>query len=421
MPYVASWTNQKLLPTRDQILAALRSANNPDPLKQDARPLQAIIAQLPQADIDILSAMQRRTSIITGYEWSVEAAIPPGAVVAPTVELARAAEIAQRYRTSGLHNEHGTMLNGIYAGALALELQWSTAEGGAHVVEQYEVVDPIDLKRDKRALRGYSRYLYTGTGNTAFTLMPYDYRENVILCTWNPLRGIRSEFDGGLLRVLIYLTVLKHFNWYDWARVGERYGDPAVVGTYPRAMGGRKDKDGKTEAEKVLEWVNEIATESGAVLPDDIKIQIHDLVTKGISAELFEKFIDKVTSKQERLLLGQDVVDIAGAPGGSYAKAKESGKTTSNLSWSDLLWLQNIISDQYVISDYVLNYGLPSTGIFPAFRFNTDELVDFRTNAAIVQLLTSSGYRLDTDEVRIKTGFSVTESTNTNDGFGDML
>jgi len=412
MPFKSAWQNESLLPPRDQILTALRRANATDN-SYDPRPLHAIIAALPGADLDILSAIESRKNRLLGYEWQVAAGVPPSAEVAPDIERQRAAEIAGRFKSCGLSNELGTLFNARLSGVVGIELNWSTAERGAHVVESYTVVDPIDLRRHKTALRGYARYAYNGTGNDDYVIAPYDVRERVILATYNPLRGLRSEFDGGLLRTLIYLTVLKHYNWYDWAKVGEKYGDPAVVAKYPRALGQRKNKEGKTEAEVVLEWISAIATESGAAIPDDIKLEVLDLVTKGASADMFEKFIDKVTSKQERLIQGQDVVNIAASKqtqGGSYAKAVEANETSQDYTWSDLIWLQDVVTQQYVVTDYLLNYGTPSTLIYPSFKFQTDEIEDNRSNAAIVQLLTSSGYTLDEEEVRQKTGFTVRQS-----------
>ena len=412
MAYQHPGLKRNALPSTSDLKTALRSADDPDPLRRDIRPLIAIVTALPKADPDILGYMQTRRLKLLSWPWRVLAPVRLGETSPDAVEERRALEIEMRIRSCGLVSEFDAIANHLYYGHTGIELTWSRADSGFHMITSYELIDAVDLHPDARSIVGWSRIRYAAPDDMKPIYEPYDAPERILIATYNPMKGGQAQYVGGLLRSVIWHTMLKHGSWYDWARFNEKYGDPPVYARYP--VGAQA-----ADITKVFEFLTNLAQDSAAAIPDDVKIDILDAVKGSANIDAFDRFIDRVASKQERILLGQDVVNkTAGV--GSLAKAKEANTTTSDYNYADIELFQDVLTRQIVQADYRLNYGIPQGGLYPRFAFITDEGEDFEQNARIVERLASAGWDLDPEEVSRKTGFTVTTRVQSGlDGFGD--
>lgn len=399
MAYQHPGLRNNALPNVRHLKAAIRSADDPNPRTRDIRPLVAICTALPQADPDILGFMQTRRLNLLSWPWRVEAPPTPGGTSAEARELQRAADIETRIRECGITSEFDAVANALYFGHTGIELAWSTAVDGAHRIERYELIDAVDLHPDAASITGYSRVTYARPDDDKMILVPYAARENLLLATYNPMKGGKALYYGGLLRSVIWHTMLKHGNLYDWARFNEKFGDPPVIARYP--VGAQAP-----DIAVVFEFLRLLAQDSAAAIPDDVKIDIIDALKSGANIETFDRFIDRISSKQERILLGQDVVNKT-TEVGSNAKSQEANKTTANYNFADIELFQTWLSEQVVAADYRLNYGVPPRGQYPRFRIVTDEGEDYERNARIIERLDGAGWDLDPDEIQRKTGFTV--------------
>jgi phage gp29-like protein len=400
MAYQHPGLRNNALPSVQHLKTAIRSADDPDPRRRDIRPLIAICTALPQADPDILGFMQTRRLNLLSWPWRVVPPVLPGTTGADALEAQRAADIESRIRDCGITSEFDAIFNAIYFGHTGIELGWSTAVDGAHRIERYELIDAVDLHPDPASVVGYSRVTYARYDDDKPIYLPYAARENILLATYNPMKGGKALYYGGLLRSVIWHTMLKHGTLYDWARFNEKYGDPPVYARYP--VGAQKP-----DIDKVFEFLTRLAQDSAAAIPEDVKIEIIDAIKGGANIEAFDRFIDRISSKQERILLGQDVVNKT-TEVGSNAKSQEANKTTANYNFADIELFQTWLTDQVVAADYRLNYGLPARGQYPRFRVITDEGEDFEQNARIIERLSGAGFDLDPEEVSRMTGFTVT-------------
>jgi phage gp29-like protein len=398
MAYQHPGLKNNALPTVSQLKTAIRAADDPDPRRRDIRPLIAIVTALPQADPDILGFMQTRRNNLLAWPWQISAPVPKDATSAAETEIRRAGEIEYRLRDSGLVRDFDALANGLYFGHAGIDMVWTPASNGYHAVAEYEVLDAVDLHPDERSVVGWSRVRYSRPDDDKPIFEPYTAAERIILATYNPMKGGKSSYVGGLLRSVIWHTMLKHGALYDWARFNEKYGDPPIFARYPPGSQ-------KGDIDKVFEFLTRIAQDATAAVPDDVKIDIIDAIKGGANIEAFDRFIDRISSKQERILIGQDVVNKT-TEVGSLAKSQEANKTTANYNWADIEVFQSWMM-QYVRADYTLNYGLPPAGQYPRFEFVTDEGEDYETNARIVERLTGAGFETDPDEVSRRTGFTV--------------
>lgn len=400
MAYVHPTLRTRLFPTSVvDINKAYTAAANPDPARRDLRPLLAILAALPKAHPGVMADMQTRENSIIGFDWHIRAGVPSGETSAPDIEVQRAGEVMQRFRDSGLHDEIGTILKSKFTGQISIEPEWGVNDRGENAVLSYEVVSAVELKPWPAAAARWARLVYAGYDTDRYTLQPYDEPSRVIIAHYNPLRGIDNNHAGGLLSTVLWYSYLQYVTWYHWGRSGERMG----VLSYPRNPGSSTDID------TAYEFLQEVV-DHAIKMPEQLKITIRELLGDPPSADSFEKFITKIDDMRSRLILGQDVVNSAHKEG-TYAQAKEANKTTLDYNWSDISFIQNILTDQYVRIDYLLNYGQPTTGKWPQFAFITDEAEDHAKNAQTLSLVTGSGYEPeDEEEISRKIGFKVRKS-----------
>lgn len=402
MAYVHPTLRTKLFPTSvSDINRAYIEAGMPDPSERDLRPLQAILAALPKAHPGVMADMQTRENSIIGFDWAIKAGLAQDDTSAPQIEIDRAGEIMERYKDAGLHNEHRTYMKSIFYGATAVDPLWGVNERGQNAIMEYDVVPAIELKPWPKAATGWARLMYSRYNSDKYTILPYDDPQAVIIAHYNPLRGVDNSHAGGLFSTVLWYSYLQYVTWYHWGRSGERMG----VLTYPQSPAQNDDID------KAYEFLQEVV-DHAIKMPENLKFIIRELMGDPPSPESYEKFITKIDDMRSRLVLGQDVVNSAHKEG-TYAQAKEANKTTLDYNYSDIQYLQNIITDQYVRTDYILNYGRPTTGIWPEFVFITDEQEDHLKNAQKLSQLTSAGYEPeDDDEVSRQVGIRVRKSEN---------
>jgi phage gp29-like protein len=82
--------------------------------------------------------------------------------------------------------------------------------------------------------------------------------------------------------------------------------------------------------------------------------------------------------------------------------------------WSDIMDIQDVLTDQYVAVDYMLNYGEPTNGQLPRFSFITDEAEDFQANASIISQMSSAGFEPeDLAEASRKVGYQLKKTEGT--------
>ena len=397
MGYIHPSLRAKMFPDNVAAISqAIQYAKQLDPRKCDCRPLMALCAALPAADPDILADMQTRMNAVLGYEYTIRAAIPPGATSPLDADVQRASEMVNRFRSAKLHNTMVTLLKGRFNGDAIIELTWGTDEQGQNTVVAWESVQAVDIIKWPDAATGYARAVYPSFESDAYGIMPYDEPTQILVAHSNPMEGDDNAYRGGLFRTALWYAFLKINAWLTWSRAGERTG----VLSFPAF---RANSEALGRVWSFLQTIVDNAVE----LPNDMKLEILELLNSAPDVKMYSDLIDKVTSKTQRLLLGQDVTNEKGTSG-SLALGKESNKTTADIKWSDLIWLQNVYNDQWLRTDYNLNYGPPKNGLYPEWEFVTAEREDYKQNSTIISQMASAGFTpVDEEEVSRKVGIKM--------------
>lgn len=367
MAYKNGDLTNSLLPTLDQIRRYLKSANNIDRRYRDPRALMSTLQRLLQADLSLLGLVQTRKLAVLGFDYTI--ALPEG-FTPSSKEEKRIQEMKLRFTKARMNSLFNAVMNGRLFGMSATRLVWKNTPIGTMVTRK-ERYNLSDLDFDIRTDDGLE-LLSTDTSTQLFTRSVID-PETHILVRYNPLDGIEENFVGSFMRTNMIYSWIKYFDYFNWAKGNEKFADPTVWAQY-------RQGSQPSEVAAVVEGLEKLGTDSRAAFSDDVKLNLLESMRTG-SVSAHKELVDAIKAEQSISILGQTLTsDVQDK--GSFAAAKVHNFVRADIMWSDLLALQDAISEQYIVQDYLKNYGEPAEA-FPLFRFNTDETEDSEANARV--------------------------------------
>ncbi|NUN68836.1 MAG: DUF935 family protein [Bacteroidetes bacterium] len=368
MAYKNGDLTNSLLPTLDQMRKYIRSANNIDRRYRDPRGLMSTLQRMLQVDLNLLGLVQTRKLAVLGYDYTI--AMPEGITPTPEEEK-RLQEMKLRFVKSRMSSLFNAIMNGRLFGMSATRLIWKNTPLGTMVTkkERYSLTDlDFDLLTDDGL-----DHLNTDTNTQIYSRKPLD-PETHILIRFNPLDGIEENFVGSFMRTNLIYSWIKYYDYFNWAKGNEKFADPMVWAQY--RQGAQKE-----EVAAVVDGLEKLGTDSRAAFSDDVKLQLLESVRSG-SVSAHKELVDTIKTEQAISILGQTLTSEV-SDKGSFAAAKVHNFVRADIMWGDLLALQEALSEQYIVQDYLKNYGEPASA-FPVFRFNTDETEDTEANARVL-------------------------------------
>lgn len=391
MPYRNADLRKNLTPTIDQVKRYIIKANESERPARDVRPLMSFLQRLPQIDLHLLGLMETRKLAVLGFDYEIT--MPKG--IEPNErEKTQLVEIKNRFERSKMYSIFRAIMNGILFGMSATRLEWKNVSPYGTMVIGKKAIELTDLdidQDDDNALL----LLTTDTKTQVYTVSQIDPDTHIVV-RHNPLEGIVNNYIGGYMRTCMIYVMLKYWDVFNWARSNEKFGDPLIYAQY------RKGAD-ENEINTVIKGLEQLGTDSHAAFSDDVKIQLAEAMKTG-SLQARKELIETISKEMSIALLGQTLTtDIRER--GSFAAAKVHDYVRQDILWGDLIEFQNIMTTQYVMRDFILNYGDPDRA-FPVFRFITDEAEDFEKNARTLESIHSVGLRVKLDEAYKKTGFT---------------
>ncbi|KAB2967525.1 DUF935 family protein [Zoogloea sp.] len=392
MAYKNSDLNNSLLPTLDQLRRYIRSANNIDKRYRDVRPLMSTLQRILQTDLNLLGLVQTRKLAVLGFDYTIT--MPDGVAVNSQDEQ-RIAEMKLRFSRGGIAALFNAIMNGRLFGMSATRLVWGNGPLGTMVSkkQRYSLTDlDHDIEKD-----GALDQLDTNTNTQLFTRRPVDPETHIIV-RYNPLDGIEENFVGSIMRTNLVYSWIKYFDYFNWAKGNEKFADPMVWASY------RKGAQ-PSEVATVVDGLEKLGTDSRAAFSDDVKLQLLESMRSG-SVSAHKELVETIKTEQAISILGQSLTtDVQDK--GSFAAAKVHNFVRADIMWGDLLALQEVITEQYIVQDYLKNYGEPAN-VFPVFRFNTDEIQDAESNARVFSEVKSIDpkFPFKRSEVYKKMGFT---------------
>ena len=199
----------------------------------------------------------------------------------------------------------------------------------------------------------------------------------------------------GLALPASYCFLVKTSSLASWAAFCEVFGYPMRIGKYSRNA---------TEADQAVlkRAVANLGRDLGAILPDDMVVDVVNGISPGGSIEHYERLANWCNSQIEIGVLGQTAT-TQGTPGRLGADVAQD-RVRSDLTVADARQVGASIQAQ-VVQPYVdLNHGVQE--IYPTLRLPVPRHEDIKAVSEAVSKLVPVGLRVRQTEVRRRLGFS---------------
>ncbi|MCE7856908.1 MAG: DUF935 family protein [Ignavibacteria bacterium CHB3] len=406
MKYKNPNLSNSLLPTLAQIKSYIKTATITDDLKsRDVRPLMSFLQRLPAADRFLLGLIQTRKVAVLGFDYTIKF---PDEMNVPESEQKKLDQMKARFLKSNMKKTFNSIMNGILFGMSATNLEWENVKGFGSMVTKRKNLEltELDFSFDDN-----TRLDLIITEQTSFRREPLD-PDTHIFVRFNPLEGIDNDFPGSFLRSNMLYVWLKYTDAFNWASANEKWGDPLVVAQYD------KERVESADLSTIQAGLQTLGTSGKAMFSKDIELKFIEAMRSGIT-DMHEKFINSINDEMSVSILGQTLTtDVSKI--GSFAAAKVHNFVRQDILWSDILEFEDVLTTQYVMKDWLLNYGEPKVA-FPQFEFLTDEIEDKESNARIFEGLKSTLplIKVPKDELEKKTGFSILLPTD--EGYNEAI
>lgn len=211
---------------------------------------------------------------------------------------------------------------------------------------------------------------------------------------------------AGLMRTAAWPAVGKRLGWRDWLVFSHRFGIPLTLATY---KAGEDDDDTLTTAEQI---VQKIGSDSGAVIPDSIKVELVEATKGQPNDKTHGGLIAHCNAEMAKLIAGSTLKhDNAGSGGASYALGEVHAKT----SWSNVEYdaskLQEAVRTQLAVPFMKFNglKGEPPLMTLQVVRDDTPDAVLNRMIKAKNQL------GLEVSVTQVREACSLREPVNDDD------
>jgi|GEM_PF-1793994 len=380
----------KLTPPLANLAKYITSANA-DGQGRDVRQLMSWLMQIGQIDLHFMGLVQTRKLALTGFTSRID--MLEGLTPKDT-DKKRMDEMRARYAKSKISSLIPKVINGYIFGQNATRLIWENDSLLGTRVKTVQCYDLSELDIDKTVIGGLL-HIDTNVKTGTFTSQPLDPEIHLIVRA-NPLDGVDENFIGSLARVSMIYAWLKYDDVFHWARSNEKFGDPLLWASFI------KGTDPK-EVDAIVEGLDQMASHSRAAFSDDVKLQLLE-TARTTFADMHTKFIGLIEDKQAILILGQAMTTDSKV-GANYAKSLAGNFVREDYLYGDIIFCQNIFTEQYLAQDFKNNYSTTEPCPY-VFRFNTDEVQDTEANARKIQTALDSNIPLRQDEVYRQIGFT---------------
>lgn len=319
-------------------------------------------------DLHAFSVLNTRFLSVVGKEWNIK----------PASDMLRDRKIAE-FVNDVLYNTNFDfirykLLNSILYGFYCAEIIWKVNNGKIIIdkfIDKHPIKFTFDADRNLRLLTKDNIVYGIPIPDKKFLIMKYGTIDN----PWgNPLG-----------RSLYWYVYFKKTNVKFWLIFAERFGQPALLGSYPN---GTLESD----RQQIQDVLNSIQTNSSIVLPEDIKIQLLEATRSG-GANTYAEFCDFCNREMSKAVLGQ-VLTTENSGTGSYALGKIQNEVRQDITESDADVLDETLNETLIKWIVDLNFNVTE---YPKIITNTTPPTNLLEKSQIDKNLSDIGVRLTND------------------------
>ncbi|HVZ40934.1 MAG TPA: DUF935 family protein [Candidatus Kapabacteria bacterium] len=381
MPYAYAPLLKQLLPTIEQAVAALTLADQIDDVARDVRPLMYMLAKMPKAQPRLGGHIRKRRVKVASFDWSITAHDKADLDRAAAAQL-RCSRIIKKlmqwHTDRPMHGIRNVSLNWIPGGAYGTTPQ---------IVKRYR---PYELEQNGDDILNAA--ILADQDTIARTYLRDLPRQTFIASCDD------SDFRGGVLRSLLFHTILLDENGREW-------------GTYNRKLKGvvqAQHKPWASNADKLAaaQALRGITKNNWALTSDAINF-VYSKVAEAAGSNSFRDLRADLALDMAIAVLGEANVSALPSSGGSRAAVEVQERGTDEVGFDDLTCLEDDINDQLLLFDFQINVSpTAQLGDVPwQWGITETEVLDAEKEIAVVNEAKSAGVPLSRAEVYRRIGY----------------
>jgi len=315
-------------------------------------------------DAHCYSVLNTRWQAVVGREWK----IVPASGKLKDKNIAKFVE--QTLYNTNFDFIRYKLLHSILYGYYCAEVIWKVNNGQIIVdkfIDKHPIKFTFDANRTLRLLTKDNMIDGISIPDKKFILMQYG--------------SVDTPYGLPLGQSLFWLTYFKKTNIKYWLIFGERFGQPAILGSYPN---GTPDEI----QNKIQNVLNSIQTNSSITLPDDVKIQLLETGKSGNST--YSDFCDFINREMSKEVLGQ-VLTTENGQNGSYSLGKVQEGVRQDILESDADLLDENLNSTIIKWIVDLNYN---TIDYPKLITDTTPPINLLEKSQVDKNLSEIGLKL---------------------------
>lgn len=362
----------------------LKKATQKYPSSRDTRYLISLLINLPKVDRHLMSLIRYRKLAVSSYIPTIKFA---DNVQITATEEKQLAEMKARWMHSNMHSVIDTIMTGRLIGMGAVKLDWGGySDTFHHFVQNKTTIPATDLDYDLD-YNDNLKLVETDTKSQNFSRIDLD-KQTTIIVRDNPLSGFDEDFPGGLLRANLIHIILKYWDFFTWANTNEKYADPPRFATYEQHL--------EKYVPEILQQLAKMGTDSYGAFMKGVDVKILEAIKDGAITSHVE--LEASVNRGMNLSIAGQYSASDPQKGHSYATSKVGYQISEDVTYDDLVFIEHQISRQYLMNDYLLNYGEPKNG-FPILFYQKRKIKDAEAHSRIVTDYIANGIPVHKDDI----------------------
>ncbi len=213
----------------------------------------------------------------------------------------------------------------------------------------------------------FSYWIITGDGVVELPRVDEQPRSDGKWIVWTP-RGYQGGWFHGLIRSLARLYLMRQWDWRDWARYNEKYGQPLTKGTVPAGASETIKENFKID---LIQAGSDgvVIVEEGLAQGKSYDVSMVESAGK-TGWNSFQAFLSEINSSIAIRILGQN--DTTEAKGGSNARAQVMERV-SLLRRKEDARIGRVFRQQLLTWYAEFNYGDPDLAPTPVYQVDPPE------------------------------------------------
>jgi phage gp29-like protein len=349
----------------------------------EIRQLIDLANECRQRDAHLQAVLGVSEESIAALPWQVVAPKDPRA------KDTRASEwVGQILRECpGMQRLIADLAGGVFYSYAVNEIVW-TKEEGKLVPQRFVPVAPRRFRF--RAIDG--RLVFHDDGADEVVLE--EEHPKKFICSRPRVTGDVPTREG-LMRVLVWMSVMRNWSIGDWLKTGELSWKPWRIGSYKKATASKEDRE---DLETVMK---RLTTDFSAVIPDSCEIAIEWPGGAGMNRSTHGEIMTALSGEMSKAVLGQTETTQSSSSSG-YAQAKVMDGVRKDLREARARQIAADLTRDLIEPLILLNFG---TGVrCPRFEFITQDPVDLKAFSEAMVNLTGTQLEIPQSWVREQAG-----------------